>query len=298
MKKLLRLPSLPRLRFPRFGKKRSASPVVATPERKPKKTVITFSLDKRQKFVVAVILLSLGLFFSGAAIGRAALIISVFLAMITDFFLFWSIRADLKENAAWSVFVLPFFYSLAFCLFYFLIPARLLFRVPLTVIYAFGLYSLFLSQNVFIVASIRTIALLSGARIVSFVITIISYFFITNIIYSLHVFVPISLLLLAVATYPLVYQSLWTYNLQKSVHSLSIWSAGITLCLVELALALWFWPSTPTVVALFLAGFMYAAVGLSHTWFEKRLFKNVLWEYVWVAMIVFLILNLFTTWGN
>jgi hypothetical protein len=73
---------------------------------------------------------------------------------------------------------------------------------------------------------------------------------------------------------------------------------AMTVLLLEAAGALWFWPSSPTVIALFLTGFFYTLVGLSHVWFERRLFKGVLWEYVWVGVVVFFVLNLFTHWGQ
>jgi hypothetical protein len=269
-------------------------------QRKYKKKLVTITITKRQKFVIAVILLSVGLFASGnIQVGNYAFQIAVTLAVLTDLFLLWSVYKDLKESFTASIFFLPFFYSLSFGLFYFLVPASLLFRIPVTIIYAFGLYSLLLSQNVFAVASIRTIALLSGARIVSFVITLLSYFFLSNIIFSLHLSIFPMLLLVTISTYCLVYQSIRTYALQKNEYpSLSQWSVGATLCLLESAVVLWFWPSSPTIIALFLTGFFYTLVGLSHIWFEKRLFKSVMWEYVWVGVVVFFVLIAFTSWGK
>ena len=68
--------------------------------------------------------------------------------------------------------------------------------------------------------------------------------------------------------------------------------------MIEIAAVVWFWPSTPTVIALFLAGFFYTIVGISHVWFEKRLFRGVMWEYVWVGATVCFVLLLFTSWGK
>jgi hypothetical protein len=76
------------------------------------------------------------------------------------------------------------------------------------------------------------------------------------------------------------------------------WVFALSVALVEVATLLWFWPSSPTVIALFLAGFFYTIVGLSHMWFERRLFKGILWEYVWVSCITFFVLILFTQWGK
>ncbi len=276
--------------------KKGGSP---SPQNKRDKKTLIISIDKRKKFVIGVALLSGILFITELQFGKSGFIIAAFLSFLTNVFLYWAIRHDLKENFSLNVFILPFFYSLAFALFYFLIPARLLFRLALTSFYAFGLYSLFLSQNIFTVSAIRTIALLSGARIVSFVLTLLSIFFLTNIVYTLHLHIFPTIVLIALYSYPLVYQSLWTYVLQKTEeHPLILWSGIITLCLIEVASALWFWPTSPTVIALFITGFFYTLVGLSHVWLEKRLFRGVLWEYVWVGVAVFFTLLVFTSWGK
>lgn len=263
------------------------------------KRSIVITIDKRQKFVIAVILLSFGLFLSEFQFSRSGLLISLIISIFSALFLLWAIYKDInKENFSVSLFILPFFYSLAFGLFYFLVPVSILSRVILTSLYALGMYSLFLSQNIFVVASIRTIALLSGARIVSFVITLLSFFFLTNIVFTLHANVFVTVGLIFLFTYPLIYQSIWTYNLQKTPYPVALWVLALSLCIVESAFMLWFWPSSPTVIALFLAGFFYTMTGLSHVWFEKRLFRGVLWEYLWVGVVVFFVLLLFSSWGK
>lgn len=258
----------------------------------------SFSIDKRQKFVIAIGLLSLVLFLAEYQFNQQGIFIAFVLPFLTCLSLYWAIYADLKENKSYQVFILPFLYSLAFGFFYFLTPTTFLVRLLLTGIYAFGLYSLFLSQNIFIVSSSRTIQLLSGARIVSFVITLISYFFLINIIFSFHAIIFPVIGLIGIFTFLLIYHSLWTYTLQRYSQPLALWVSALTVCIIEVASFVWFWPSNPTVTALFLTGFFYSIVGLSHIWFEKRLFKGILWEYVWVGTIVFFVLMLFTQWGK
>lgn len=262
------------------------------------KKTIAFFFEKRQKFVISVIFLSLGLFLSEYQFGKSGFYLSVILSLIADLCLFWAVRKDLDEENNRAIYILPFLYSLSFSLFYFLIPARLLFRLTLTILYAFGMYSLFLSQNIFIVSKIRTIQLLSGARIVSFVITLVSYFFLSTIVYSLHIFVLFEAIFVAIYSYLLIYHALWTYTMQKNLHQLLWWAIGLTICLTEIAVALWFWPSSPIIIAIFLSGMFYICAGLSQVWFEKRLFRNVLWEYVWMCAVVFFVLILFTKWGK
>jgi len=259
---------------------------------------LQLKIDKRQKFVIAVCILSLILFFTEYQLTKWGLLVALATPFLTIAFLLWALFADLRESKLYQVVILPFVYTIAFGFFYLLTPATFIIRLLLTAIYAFGLYSLFLSQNIFVVSSSRTIQLLSGARIVSFVITLVSYFFLTNIIYSFHVVIFPIVVILAFYTYLLIYHSLWTYSLQKYSQPLLVWVSALTTCIVEVATLVWFWPSSPTVTALFLTGFLYTIVGLSHIWFEKRFFKGILWEYVWVGTIVFFVLLLFTQWGK
>ena len=251
-------------------------------------------VTKRQKFILSVVFLSLIPFASEHFFVRSSIYIAFFISVLTDILLFWSTRGDLKENFFPQIFILPFFYSLSFSLFYFLIPGRFLTRLFMSSLYAFGLYSLLLSQNIFIVSSIRTIALLSSARTVSLIIALLSYFFIANVVFSLHLNVFFTLFLIFCISFPLILQSIWTYTLSNNLAADIQWVLFLSLCLTEIALVLWFWPVIPTIIGLFLAGFFYITVGLSHVWFDKRLFKSVMWEYIWVAVIVFSVFIFFS----
>lgn len=259
---------------------------------------ILTSLSKREKLIFSVIVLSLGLFIAEHLLGKSGIFTVFTIAILTDLLLFLSLSSDLKENTFLQIFILPFFFSLSFGLFYFLVPGRYLTRIFTTSLYAVGLYSLFLSENIFTVSSIRTIALLASARTVSFVITLISYFFLSNVLFSLHIqLIPFSILLF-LFSFPLVVYSIWTYTLEKKLFQNIYWSLVLTFVLLEVGSMLWFWPSTPTVLAIFLTGVFYTTVGLSQVWFEKRLFKSVMWEYIWVSSIVLITLLLFTSWTS
>lgn len=267
--------------------------------RKPKanpKNKKRFGLEKRQKFAIGVAGLTLGLFLSEFSFSGYGVIIAFFLALLSEVVLWWGIQIDLEENFSAEVFILPFLYSLSFGLFSFLTPARILIRLTLAILYAVGLYSVFLSENIFAVASVRTIALLSSARIVSLLITLITYFFLTNTIFSLRLLLLPTVLMIGVCTLALTIHAIWTYTLVKSLKQDIFWIGTITLSICELVSLLWFWPTTPTVVALFLASTFYTLVGISHVWLDKRLFRNVIWEYMWVGVITMLVLIAFTQW--
>lgn len=255
-----------------------------------------FAISKRQRFIAAVMILSLGLFISQHFLGKGGVFIALFLSILTVVFLYFANRRDIKENFSPYLFILPFFYSLAFGLFYFLVPARFLTRLFMTVLYGVGLYALFLSENIFAVGSARTIALVASAKTVSFLMTILSYFFLSNVVFSLELSALSKAMLVFLYTFFLMVQSFWSHILEKLSRLHFIWIAILSLCFFEMAIMLWFWPSDPTFTAIFLTGMFYMFVGLSHVWLERRLFRSILWEYIWVAVIVFAILFLFTSW--
>lgn len=255
-------------------------------------------LNKRQKFVLAVLILSAGVFFSEYFTGLKLLVISLVLAFATDILLLLILKKDIRRTFFGPILILPFFFTLAFPFFYALVPERLLSRLIITIIYAFGLYSLFLTQNIFAVSGIRTINLLRSARIVAFVITLLVFYFLVNFIFSLR----LPVLLTPIAIFPIAYlmniQSLWTYTLDTAqIKAISFFSLVISVCILQLSFVLILWPVNASIYSLFLTGIFYTYSGLCHAWLERRLFKGILWEYIWVGFISVLFLVIFSKWG-
>lgn len=254
--------------------------------------------NKRQKFVVAVLLLSAGVFFSEYFTGIKLAIIAIALAIMTVLMLLYILRQDLRGTFFGPILILPFFFTLAFPFFYALVPERLLSRIIITVIYAFGLYSLFLTQNIFAVSGIRTITLLRSARIVAFVITLLVFYFLVNFIFSLRLPVLLSPLVIFPVAFLMNVQSLWTYSLDTmQVRAISFFSFIIAISILQLSYVLILWPVNASIYAIFLTGIFYTYSGLCHAWLERRLFKGILWEYVWVGFISVLFLVIFSKWG-
>jgi hypothetical protein len=254
--------------------------------------------NKRQKFVVAVLLLSLGVFMSEYFSGIKLLSSAVLLAITTDILLLFILRKDIKGTFFAPILVLPFFFTLAFPFFYTLVPTRLISRLIITFLYAFGLYSLFLTQNIFAVSGIRTINLLRSARIVAFVITLLVFYFLVKFIFSLRLPVLLTPLAILPLSFLMNIQSLWTYSLETTqVRAIALFSGAIALCILQLSYVLVIWPVNASVYSLFLTGVFYTYSGLCHAWLERRLFKGILWEYIWVGFISVLFLVIFSKWG-
>lgn len=266
-----------------------------------------FFRTKRHKFVLTTFILSCVLFafdafYPNRAIVERLLVASV-LGLTTDIVLFLILRNDINDTFFYPLFILPFAYTISFSMLYILFPARFLSRFLITALYAFGLYSLFLTQNIFAVATIRTINLLRSARVISFILTNVSFFTIIAF-YLIHVIpiIPNLMFLMPILVFVvaciLTFQLFWFYSLDtKMLKEITVYSVFNALALSEIVLIISIWPVNPTIYAISLTGIFYCFSGLSHTWFEKKLFKGVLWEYVWVGFLSILILILFSRWG-
>ncbi len=263
-----------------------------------KKLQKLLSLSKRQRLVLSVFFLSLFFFLLQFLADTQLFIATLVLALLTDFVLFLILRKDVKDTFFYPILVLPFFYSLSFPFFYTLVPDRLISQLIITSLYAFGLYSLFLTQNIFAVSAIRTINLLRSARIVSFVLTLLVLFFLFNFAFSLRQFFFISpLLVFAIALF-MSFESLWSYSLNKlQIGEIAASSFILSFSLMQLSLVLFLWPVNAAIYSLFLTGIFYTYSGLIHAWLERRLFKGILWEYIWVGFISILFLIVFSRWG-
>lgn len=254
-------------------------------------------LSKRGKFFLAVALLSLGLFIF-EFLGVNGLIFGFFLALLTDFFLYLILKDDIKGTFHYPIFILPFLYTISFGLFYLLFPSRFFLKIIITVIYAFGLYSLFLTQNIFAISSAKTITLFRSARIVLFVLTIIILFFLLNIIFLMRFTVFLTPLYIFLSAFILSFQSLWFYSLGKSqTKQITINALFISIAISQISFILTIWPINATIYSICLTGIFYVFSGLSHSWIEGRLFEDILWEYVWVGFLSLLILIFFSNWG-
>lgn len=255
-------------------------------------------LNKRQRLVFSVLTLSILFFFLQFLKDTQLFATTLGLAVLTDALLYLILRKDVKGTFFYPILILPFFFSLSFPFFYTLVPDRLISQLIITTLYAFGLYSLFLTQNIFAVSGIRTINLLRSARIVSFVLTLLVLFFLFNFAFSLRQFYFVTPVLIFAVSFFMGFESLWSYSLNKQqVKELTFSSFIISFGLMQLALVLILWPVNAAVYSLFLTGIFYTYLGLIHAWLEKRLFKGILWEYIWVCFISVLFLIVFSRWG-
>jgi hypothetical protein len=244
-------------------------------------------MRRREKFVITSALLAFGLL----GIQYIALDFkywAVFGLFIASYFIsVWSLFDDLQPHEWLTVVPFPALYAAAVALFYFLLPANLLSKVMILILFAGGVYALLLTANIFSVAKGRTIQLLHAAHAVGLLFTLLTSLLFANTIFSFHLPFYLNGLLVGLTHFPLILMSLWSVELENYISG-EIWGLTglLTLLMIELAMILSLYPFSVWNLALFLMAFLYVSLGILHNYLKERLFKNTLREYRLVAIFI------------
>jgi len=255
-------------------------------------------LTKRRKFIFSSLFLTAGLFFIQTGIISNRYLAIGILSVLSIPLTLWSLKAALK-GPVWLVsWILPTLFTVGVGFFYFLLPASLLTVLPITFVYLIGLYTLFLSENIFAVAAIRTIQLFRSATAVSFLLTLVISFFLYDTILSFRLPFYLNGLLIFLITFLLFLHGCWSVILAEKINSkIFLFSGLISLGIGETAVILSFWPTGTTLAALFLTSLVYTSLGIAQAYLTDRLFKRTINEYLLVGFSVLLIVLFYTKWG-
>ena len=258
-----------------------------------------FKLDKRKKFIITAIILTLGLLVIHLGEITWCYQAIAILAVLTYFLSAWSLKEGLNGIEWLTVLALPVLFTISVGLFYFLTPTFWWARVPIIILYGGGIYGLLLTENIFSVAAIRTIQLVRSAHAVSFLLTLATSFFVYNVIFSFRQPVWVNLIAVLLFSFPLILQGLWCINLEPKIEK-SLWFKTIALSLVmgEMALVFSFWPVSVAVGSLSLTTSLYITLGLTQQYLNERLFKKTINEYIAVGIAVLIVILLTTRWGG
>ncbi len=244
-------------------------------------------MRRREKFVIASALLSLGLlllqyvsldyrYLAVGVVTIAAYLVSA-----------WALADDLQRHEWLTIVPFPAMYAGAVGLFYFLLPSGILSKVFIFGMFGVGMYALFLTSNIFSVAKGRTIQLLHAAHAIGLLFTLLTSLLATNVIFSLRLPFYFIVPLIGVVHFPLVLMSLWSIALEGGVRR-EIWAltGALTLILMELGLGLSFLPLSVWNVALMMMSCLYVGLGILHNYLRGRLFSKTLTEYSLVAALI------------
>ncbi|MCL4208555.1 hypothetical protein KJZ63_02895 [Patescibacteria group bacterium] len=252
-------------------------------------------MRRRERFVVASIILSLGLFIVQLVDLEYRVWAVVALGFVSYLLSAWALFEDLQPFEWFTVLPFPVFYAISVGFFYFLLPTNFLSRLLVLTIFGVGMYALFLTSNIFSVAKGKAIQLIHAAHAIGLLFTLFTSLLLTNTVFSLHLPFYLNGLAVAAIHFPLVLMSLWSVKLEQKVSRETLVLSGmLTLILTELVVGLSFYPISVWNQALLTMAVLYIGLGVLQNYLRGILFSNAIREYSLVAGLVgFIFLMLF-----
>ena len=258
---------------------------------------MNLNLSKRQKIIITAFLLTIGLLSTQLVNFNLRFKFMAGLGVLSYVLSFWALWEGINKTKAFVLMILPTFFTIAVASFYFLLPVRWLTRLPIAVLFGVLFYLLLLAQNVFNVASIRTIPLYRAASTAAFLFTLLSAFFIFNVIYAFNLMFFWNGLAVGLISFPLILQVLWSIQMEDRVAiQILIYSFILSLSLGELALSFSFWPMATTIWSLALSSAMYVLLGLTTQVLRGKVNRRVVLEYLGIGAVVLIVSFLTTSW--
>lgn len=244
-------------------------------------------MRRREKFVIAAILLSLGLLGVQYVPLEFRYWAVSLLALLSYLVSAWALSDDLQRYELITIVPFPALYAASVGLFYFLLPTNFLSRAIIMILFGGGMYAIFLISNIYSVAKGRSIQLVHAAHAIGLFISLVTSLLFLNTIFSLKLPFWLNGLLVGITHFPLIVQSLWSVLLETVVRKEVLKLAGVlTTILVELGIIFSLYPFSVWHSALFIMAVLYIGLGVLHNYLRGRLFSNTLTEYSLVGLLV------------
>ncbi|HOX95872.1 MAG TPA: hypothetical protein PLI45_00610 [Candidatus Woesebacteria bacterium] len=272
-------------------------------------------MSKRTRFVLVSILIAFLLWLTSLAQVDYRFGFVMAVAAASYILSAWVLFDDLKGIEWITLLVLPLMFTLGSGLFSNFLPTAFpgmlgvtfstetsqllagIFKVFYFVLVAMGLYGILLIENIFSVASIRTIQLFRAARSVNFILTLVTSLFFFTVALSLKLafwwVMPISF----ITSFLLAYPSLWSVDLKNDfgpeVFRYAVSSSWI---IALMSGVLCFWPVKPFMGGLILTSGLYVLFGILEQKLSSRVYLESLWEYGLTIFIILAVGFLTTSW--
>lgn len=259
---------------------------------------MNLSLKKRHKIIISSFVLSLGLLSTQIVPFYLTNRFIIGLSVLAYILSVWALWEGLNKLKGVVLMILPTLFTLAVASYYFLLPAGWWTRIPVALIFGLTFYTLLLSQNVFNVASIRTIPLHRVASTTVFVLTLLTSFLLFNVVFSLNMPFIFNSIVVFFLSLLLAVQIIWSIEMENISSLVVIYSLILSLVIGELSLVLSFWPISKGMASLVLSTGLFVILGISTHEFKERLSRGVVWEYLGWGAAIFIIAAFTTSWSG
>ncbi|MDO8570128.1 MAG: hypothetical protein Q7R97_00900 [Candidatus Daviesbacteria bacterium] len=254
------------------------------------------NLNKREKIIITSIILSIGLLSTQLVPFYLTYRFILGLTVLAYILSYWALAEGMDKLKAVVLLILPTLFTLAIASYYFILPVRWLTRLPVTFLFGITFYFLLLSQNIFNVASSRTIPLYRVASTTILILTLITAFSLFNVMFTLHMLFIFNGLGIFLISFPLILQVIWSIEMEKLNSLVLVYTTILALLVAEFGIIFSFWPISPLMSSVVLSTTLYIVLGISTHTFRERLNRGVVWEYLGWGILIFLIAFFFTSW--
>lgn len=272
-------------------------------------------MNKRTRFVLVSLIMAAGLGISQLISVDERLSVVLVLAIAAYILSIWVLFEDIKGIEWVTLMILPVLFTISSGLFVNYLPSavpkiaglrfdigvsRLLadvVRVGFIFLYACGMYAILLTENIFSVASIRTIQLLRAARSVGFILSlVVGLFFFTTLLSLKLPFYLIGVSVFIVSTL-LSIGGLWAVDLKNGeMKEIYLNSLIVGWLMAQAAMVLAFWPVKALMGSLMLIAGLYTLLGIFEQRMTNRVFVGNYLEYVVFSLVVLITGFLTTSW--
>lgn len=248
-------------------------------------------LTKRKKFFLVSVLLTIGLFIVQSLPVERRFVSLMILFGVAYGLSAWSLAKDLSGIEWLTCLLLPSLFPVSVGLFYFLLPQMGVVRLIVLGLFVISMYAILLTANIFSVASIRTIQLLRAARAIGFLFTILTATFLFHLILSFKMHFWWNGLAVFGVSWLLFVQGLWSLELDERGLSKRVLSYSLvgSVVMLEAGVIVSFLPVEVALGSLFLAMSLYVLLGIMQHFFEEKLFKRTVNEYLFFGILAGLI---------
>lgn len=272
-------------------------------------------MSKRTRFILVSGILALGLWLTTLASVDYRFGLYLAVSGLAYVLSVWVLFDDLKGVEWITLMILPTMFTLGSGLFSNFLPTVVprmfgrmfqlessilladIFRIIYFVLFAVGMYGVLLIENIFSVASIRTIQLFRAAKSVNFILTMVSSLFFYTVALSFRLPFWWVMVMVFVVTFILCFPSLWSVDLKNNlVKDATRYSVSVSWISSLVSGVMSFWPVKPFMAGLMLTSLLYGLLGIMEQRLSSRVYVESLVEYGVTVAIIMTIGFLTTSW--
>lgn len=260
-------------------------------------------MNKRFKYFISSLLSALG-FFLFVSLPYESRYFGLMVGIVLVIFCFWFGLGVIFEKSLYvrlmSV-LLPVNFFIGFGMFGAFLPYDVFWTVLMSLVFGVVLYTLFLVENVFLVAiGYKTVPLYRAAYTVSLLVLLLSAFFMFDTLFSFRANFWVNGLSVFVISLLLFLYQFWAVAIElpddganKNIKAYTFIPA---LLMAELAIVWSFWPVGIFKGSVYLVSGIYIICSLIQAEIRDRLFRRTWLMYIWVSVAVMLAVLMVTEW--